>query len=465
MSDPPDVPKAVLKPRRRLSAAWVVPLAALALAGWLGYSAWAGKGLRITVQLDEGHGLKAGDEVRYHGTSVGEVERVELAPGGEGIVVTARLAEPAARLARAGSRFWVVRPQLGLGGIEGLETLIGPRYLAFLPGDGGRQRHFLGLAEPPVVDAIEPGDLEIILTTPRRGSLRRGAAVTYRQVRVGTVLSVGLASDGGVVEARVHIEQAYVQLIRSETRFWAAGGLQARVGLSGVTLELETIEQLVSGGVALATPPGAGEVVRTGHRFSLASEPPEDWLQWQPLVVIGNEMLPPGAPAPHPLRARLEVRRGRWIGRDKSVQGWVLQMEAGLLGPADLLRGPEEADRETPALEVAGTVHPLEGTPLWSERGLSMIDLQVTEAFWPRRRTRRPESPEDCVAIADPAAAPLPLAEARLEAGDEGWAVDPAVAVDESWHGASVVSRADGYLVGLLLVADGTARVALLPAR
>jgi hypothetical protein len=35
--------------------------------------------------------------------------------------------------------------------------------------------------------------------------------------------------------------------------------------------------------------------------------------------------------------------------------------------------------------------------------------------------------------------------------------------VDESWHGAAVVARDDGYLLGLLLVEDGEARVALLP--
>jgi hypothetical protein len=274
---------------------------------------------------------------------------------------------------------------------------------------------------------------------------------------------VGLASDGGAVEARVHIEQAYAQLITPETSFWATGGLEARVGLSGVTLEMETIEQMMAGGIALATPPEAGETVRTGHRFALQTEPPEGWIDWQPLVVIGNEMLPPGAPVPHPLRARLEYRRGRWIARGRSVQGWVLQMSNGLLGPADLLRAREEADRETPALEVAGEVRAFDQAPIWSAGGLSLMDLQIGTEVWPRRRSRRPESPEDCVAVADPAAAALPLAELRLEPEDDAWLVDPAVAVDESWHGACVVSRADGYLVGMLLVDGGTARVALLP--
>ena len=42
--------------------------------------------------------------------------------------------------------------------------------------------------------------------------------------------------------------------------------------------------------------------------------------------------------------------------------------------------------------------------------------------------------------------------------------VDPeAVPVEDAWHGACVLARGDGMLVGLLLVEDGEARVALLP--
>jgi hypothetical protein len=35
--------------------------------------------------------------------------------------------------------------------------------------------------------------------------------------------------------------------------------------------------------------------------------------------------------------------------------------------------------------------------------------------------------------------------------------------VDDRWHGAAVLARSDGFLVGLLLVEDGRVRVALLP--
>jgi hypothetical protein len=457
------VPTATIKPRRRISAAWIVPAVAVVAAAYLAVGAWRDRGIPVTVLLEEGYGLKVGDEVRYRGIPVGEVRAIELDRAGGGIRVTAALSAPAERLARGGSRFWVVRPQLGLSRVGGLETLVGPRYLAVLPGDGPRRRNFVGLAAPPVVERQEPGDLEVILTASARGGLRRGAPVTFRRVTVGAVLSVGLTSDGGAVEARIHVDKAYAQLIRQGTRFWSVGGLEATLGITGMTLEMESLEALLAGGIALATPPDAGDVVRTGHRFELEAEAPEDWVTWQPLVVIGSDLLPPGAPLPAPLRARSGWTKGRWISRQRSRQGWVLQTDEGVLGPADLVRPDDEADRETAVLEVAGDVLPLDVSPVWETGGLALLEARVSGASWPMARRRVAEAPEDCLAVADPTASPLPLAASRLGAAAGGWSVDPAVSVDESWHGAAVVARDDGHLLGLLLVEDGEARVALLP--
>ena len=62
-----------------------------------------------------------------------------------------------------------------------------------------------------------------------------------------------------------------------------ATGLEATVGLSGFGLELQSLEALLAGGVALGTPPDAGAVVRTGHRFTFEPEPPDEWLEWAPM--------------------------------------------------------------------------------------------------------------------------------------------------------------------------------------
>ncbi|MCA9244540.1 MAG: MCE family protein, partial [Phycisphaerales bacterium] len=295
---PVDLPTASQRPRRTSRWPWLIPIIAVGFAGWLAYDAWSRSGVVVNVSLPAGYGLRIGDEVRFRGIAVGTVEAIDLADGLDGVVVQARLHSQGDRLARNGARFWVVRPEVGLGGVVGLETIVGPRYLAISPGEGGPQRYFVGLADPPIVESIEPGDLEVIVEAPRQSGVRPGGPVLYRQVRIGTVLSVGLTTDGSAVEARVHIEKAYAQLIHPESKFWNGGGLEARVGLRGVTVDVESIEALIGGGIGVATPPVASAPVRTGHRFPLHGKAEKEWLEWTPLVVIGSPFLPPGAVMP-----------------------------------------------------------------------------------------------------------------------------------------------------------------------
>jgi hypothetical protein len=464
-------PRAVVRPARGISWAWAVPVLALVLAGWLGYRAWELRGLIITVQLDQGHGLKSGDPVRYLGLTIGEVRHVEIDEDLGGGRVTASLWSQPRRFARAGSRYWVVRPQLGVTGVGGLETLFGPRYLAVLPGEGAPQRRFVALAEPPLVASIEPGDLEILLQASSRRGLRRGAPVLYRQVRVGTVLSVGLTSDGGAVEARVHIQKPYAKLVRPESRFWSVSGVQAGLGLGGLSFEMEDLQTLLTGGVALATPAEHGPPVSTGYRFELGPEP-EGWLSWQPLVAIGSTMLPPGAVVPTPLRATIGWRQG-WLFRgQQSMQGWVLPTDRGLLGPADLLVPDPDARAGSVVLELAGKQVPLDAAPTWTDGRLALIDLSVEAEPWvlgppaaaSSESTAEPPAPEDCLVVGDHRATPVPLAASRLTEEQGNWLVDPAVALDATSHGACVVARSDGRLVGLLLVGeeDAVPVVALL---
>src|SRR5688572_31531753 len=206
-----------------------------------------------------------------------------------------------------------------------------------------------------------------------------------------------------------------------------------------MSIDIESAEALLVGGVALATPPSeqaGGEIVRTGHRFTLAPKPDEDWLSWQPMVAIGSSLLPPGTAPPTPLRATLGWKQGRigdWLKAARSRQGWVLQTSQGLLGPSDLFKPSEKADLESTVLEVAGVVLPLNPAPpvIWERNGLSLIQTNVSGVQWPASQLRPPKAdqPEDGLAIADAAAAPFPLAVSRLtpQEGANVWAIDSAV--------------------------------------
>ncbi len=458
------VPRAVVKPERRLSVAWLIPLAAAIFAVWLAWRAWSMRGVIVTVHFTEGHGISAEDPVRYRGIDVGYVRDVNLSPGLDAVDVEISLRTRADDIARAGTRFWIVRPQLGLSRIEGLETIMGSRYVAVLPGDVAAppQHTFVGLDESPVIASVDPGDLEIVLQTPKRGSLTRGSPIIYRQVSIGRVRSVGLASDGSAVEALALIEGPYVNIVRDNSVFWDSGGLDADIGLTSVQVRVNSLETLILGGVTVATPDEPGNPVRTGHRFLVHHEPDEKWLKWQPVVAIGSDLLPGGEPMPQPLRARMTWREGVVFRSDESVHGWTLLTDKGLFGPIDVLMPNEDARSGTVQLEVAGAAVPPVRELLWSHDGVGMMDAASLRAkvesrsIWPSARMRAAAAPEDCIVVADSTDSPVPVSAARLSVGDTArtWRIDRAVNIDPSMHGACVVSRRDGFIIGMVLVND-----------
>jgi paraquat-inducible protein B len=461
-----ELPLARVEPESRGSWTRLLPLAALLLALFLVRSAWLERGPLAVLRAADGHGIAAGDPVRYRGIEVGSVEAVELGRGAREVVLRLRLARSAGELLRAGTRFWVARPVLGVEGVSGLETALGARYVALLPGpsEAREQREFTALSEPPLSEAEDPGALEVVLLASARDGLVRGAPVLYRGIPIGVLVSVGLASDAVAVEARARIQAAQAELVRVDSRFYRTRGAELSLGLGGLELAVDSLQSLWLGGVALATPTHPGARAATGARFELAAEPEDEWRDWRPALPVGSvlgagELVPPAL-----VWARLSWRPRGWFARQRERSGWLVREEGALLGPADLLVAPPEAEQVV--LELAGRRLELTGPPEWSAGELARRAFASDGPAPLAGPAGGLTAPEDLLLCADPALAPMAVAAAHLApAGGEpgGWRVAPALAFDERWHGSVAVARADGRWVGILLVEDGEGRIVPLP--
>jgi hypothetical protein len=461
-----DLPRAVVVRERSVSRAWLLPLLALGVVAVLVWLTWRERGVAIGIRFQDGHGLKPGDTVRYRGIVVGEVAAVRLEEGLHSLRVEAVLARSSDALAVAGSRFWIVRPEIGLARVRGLETVLGARHLGVAPGSGPPQREFVGLEDVPILDEPVAEGLEIIVEGPRLQGLGRGAPLTYRDTRIGTVLVVGLADDARAAEARVYVESPFVGLIRAETRFWNVSGIDVGLGLwRGLELDVQSLQTLALGGLALAVPDEPGPPVAAGHRFRLHERPEKEWLAWRPAIPIG----PTPATLPRPLQVTLQWKEGRLWSSERSRAGWALLVAEGLLGPSDLLDLPASARSGSAQLLLPGMVVPVSaGSGRWSAGGASLLALPGPPpglppgAAAPWRRFRRPEAPEDAMAVVgDPARTPLPIGAGQLRVEGGHWAVAADLVVPALWHGAPVVGRRDGAVIGVLLVSPEGARLAL----
>ncbi len=446
----------VRAPRRRWL--WLLPVVAALACVFLIWRQWRVRGPLIELRFTEGRGVKPGDTVRYRDVTVGEVVEVRLDDGLDAVLAHVRLRADAAGLARTGSRFWVVRPEISLAGIRGLETMIGSRYLAVEPGTGDKRLRFEGLDAPPILYGMEAGGLELVLEATTSGGLRAGAPVSYRQLAVGRVVEVALASDAATVEVRVYIEPTYTGLVRKGTMFWNASGIDLSGGVfSGMTIEIDSLQSMLSGGISFATPEDPGPEVATGRRYTLHRRAKEDWTGWHPSLIVGDRLMPEGTILPQPLRARLVWTADRLWSNAEPRTGWLIPVPGGLLAPADLVQAPASAREGTARLEFDGVTHPLADLLVQPLGTLVLIGARPIGHALPHVRALK--EPEDCLIISKAGATLQPLAAGKLKTtADGGWMVSGA-GLDARWHGAAVIARSDGALIGVLLV-DSQVRVA-----
>ena len=343
-------------PRRYTWLWWVTLLCGLVSVG-LFWQANRSIGELIEIEFEEGHGLQPGDALRYRGIEVGRVEKIGLRESTPGVVASVRLIPNARKVVSDGTTFWIARPIVSFDAVRGLDTIIGPKYIAMEPGESrqSRTRRFQGLDTPPPIRPKE-GSVEIILDSPKRFGLDSGTPILHRGFHVGDVLSVNLASDARSVLVRCSIDPEYHELVRSNSKFWLRSGWRVGLGLSGVRLEADSLSQVLYGGIEFATPDSKGQVIRTGSRFTLYEKPEDEWNGWKPSLPYGAlwEKLQRQSPACY--RTSLVWKQSSFgFQVTKQKLGWGLLFDdQTLFCREDFVVVPKGATAKSGQLEVAG---------------------------------------------------------------------------------------------------------------
>ena len=258
--------------KRGFSIVWLVPLVALAIGGWLVYKAVSEKGPVVTITFKSADGLEAGKtKIKYKDVELGLVNSIVLSKDLSQVIVTAELVKQAENFISQNTRFWVVRARVAAGGVSGLGTLFSGAYIELDPGKPGTPAtHFEGLEVPPVVTTDLPGS-HFVLRASSLGSLNIGAPIYFRRIEVGQVVSYKLDEDGQAVTVKVFVHDPHHQLVRKNTRFWSASGLDVAIGADGIRVDTESFVTLMIGGIAFDTPPNQepGEPAEENDVFDL----------------------------------------------------------------------------------------------------------------------------------------------------------------------------------------------------
>lgn len=494
-SEPPRFPMAQIREAKATaeilgtSKLWWAAAVCLIIAFWLTWKSIPANGPTVTIHFPEGHGLKSGDVVRHRGIEVGAVSEVALSDDLTQITATVILTPGASGLAREGTRFWIVRPQLSLTGVSGLETAVGSKYIAVSPGEAsGASRFFFdGLASaPPDSDSSE--GLDLVLRSDGLHGVTVGAPVTWRGIEVGRILSTGLSPDARFVDIHARIFSEYRRLVRPGSKFWVTSGLGVDVGLSGLKLNADSLSTILRGGISFTTPAinDNDPQIKSGSMFILNEKADPEWLRAAtslPLIDV-----------PLPTTVTVQgTRRTTTLGIPRTqkftANAIVLRNASGettLMSASDIvpIADASTEDKGTEAgaapastemvlsLSVIGRESPLNVSvkrPAELPGDLAGLELAVVNA--PAELTvssasiRKATAPEDCCLCRSV------LNEGKASSVIQCWSQDELRVVEgkpsqwsvvsesgdlTAWHGAPVISMNDGRLIGVfVLTASG----------
>ena len=246
-------------------------------------------GLSIRIHFNDFSGLKINSKVVYQEQTVGSVTRLVFNDTNIGATAIVLLNDLGKRFAKQGSQFWLVEPEIGLVGAKNVTSLLDGAFIGLLPSlnQAEQQTSFEALELAPTIKQL-PFGLNVKLTAVRLGSIRVGNPILYRQVKVGEVIGIDLSNTAETVDVFINIAKRYAPLVNSGSKFWNTSGINIEAGIfSGVNIDSESVETLIAGGIAFATPElDELDEPTPLKEFILHQDLDSDWLEWQPQIMI-----------------------------------------------------------------------------------------------------------------------------------------------------------------------------------
>lgn len=266
---------------------WVVPLLAIAMVAFLVWRNMPPEGHTIVIHFDDVTGIKPGQtKLKYKGLEIGSIDALHLSKDKNKVTVKIEVEELALSMFNDKTEFWLVKPEIGTGGVSGINTLVSGPYITFKEGDGQPKREFEALRSPPLDTA---DGLTFYIKANLRHNISPGDEVFYKSAAVGKIIGYQLHSDHIIFTAQ--IDGIYKSLLRENSMFWEQSGLEVDASLFGVSISSAPILGLLSGGVSFATPNQYAKQSSAGAQFTLHNDREDEWLEWAPKIEIADHLI------------------------------------------------------------------------------------------------------------------------------------------------------------------------------
>jgi paraquat-inducible protein B len=234
-------------------------------------------GKLIHFSSDQTFDIAVGTPINYQTIQVGEISSVTPNFTDKKIHFQARIKpEYAEIIARKGTHFWVPKASFSLKGMSNIKNLV-IQTISVEPGAGPEENQFT-LSQQP----YKSSGLELRLQGQERGSVSIGTPIIYRGLEVGRVTDIALGDLADRIIFLIEIDHDYAYLVRQNSVFWNASGVNVSIGLTGADIKTGSLDSLISGGIAFTTPDNSAlqPQATSEHSFFLHTQVENEWLQW-----------------------------------------------------------------------------------------------------------------------------------------------------------------------------------------
>jgi len=233
---------------------WLIPLVSLIVGGWLVYKYYSSLGPLITIYFKNSGGLEPKRSVvKFRDVAVGKVEDVEILKNSEGVKVYVRMNKDMKPFLNNTTKFWIVKPQIGLEQVRGLDALLsGPYIQMYAMPKGFTKEEFKGLDEPPIDSAILNGKILTLIADSTYG-LSEKLPVYFKHLKVGTIRKVEL-SGNAKVKIIISINKKYAKFVNDSTKFWNVKKIDIALNKNYLQVSLPSLKELIFGGIVFDTP-------------------------------------------------------------------------------------------------------------------------------------------------------------------------------------------------------------------
>jgi paraquat-inducible protein B len=218
----------------------------------------ANYGIPMTLKLASGTGIsETTTKVMYRGLEAGYVKKITFNGDARHTVTAHILLDPRADIIlRENTRFWLVKPQISIDGIQNLDTLLSGPYITFQLGDGDFRDEFQILHSPPEEPPLRPGK-SFILSSAKSPASAIGSPLYFKNIKIGEIIGKRLSEDRNSTETTVFIYDEYTDIIFSDTVFIEAEGISIDADLSGFSINVGSLVTTIKGGISVVNLPAS----------------------------------------------------------------------------------------------------------------------------------------------------------------------------------------------------------------